>query len=278
VLNPVLVYLAARFLGLTGEGLFAFVTEDYRHTVGTGPLWFVLALLIFAFVYAGLRIASGRVREHTGTRPFPTSPQILGFVLAIGVVAFIVRLVFPTGWQILGLQLGYFPLYIAFFVFGVWAHGNGWLDQLDRSQTRLWGRRARIATVAFLVAVFAGGGPDLVNGGPHLPARWPTRCGALSSAWPSASGSGAVPPGGSRGRRERWRTGWRAAPLPPHHPSVPGHQRHRIVGRRSIRCSASSSSACSPSGRRGRSRSRNVVQRPWAGASSDQPGRRRRQI
>ena len=185
VLNPVLVYLTARFTGRTGDGLIAFVTEDYRHTVGTGPLWFVLALLIFAFVYAGLRIAAGRARERTGTRPFPTSPQILGFVLAIGVVAFIVRLVFPTGWQILGLQLGYFPLYIAFFVFGIWAHGNGWLGQLDRSQTRLWGRRARIATVVFLVAVFAGGGPDTVNGGPNLPAlayaMWePWLCVAIS--------------------------------------------------------------------------------------------------
>jgi Acyltransferase family len=185
LLNPVLVYLTARFRGLTDEGLFAFVTRDYRHTVGTGPLWFVLALLIFAFVYAGLRIASGRAGEQTGTRPFPTSRQILGFVLAIGVVAFIVRLAFPTGWQILGLQLGYFPLYVAFFVFGIRAHGNGWLDHLDRSQARPWGRGARIATVAFLVAVFGGGGPDIVNGGANLPAlayaMWePWLCVAIS--------------------------------------------------------------------------------------------------
>ena len=161
------------------------MSQDYPHKVGTGPLWFVLALLVFGLVYAGLRVASGRERESTGTRPFPSPLRILGFVLAIGVVAFVVRLFFPTGWQILGLQLGYFPLYIAFFVFGVWAHGNGWLDRLDRSQARLWGRGARVASVVFLAAVFVGGGPDTVNGGLNLPAlayaMWePWLCVAIS--------------------------------------------------------------------------------------------------
>ena len=91
-------------------------------------------------------------------------------MVAIGLVTFVVRLFFPTGWEILGLQLGYFPLYIAFFTFGVWAHGNGWLDRLDRAQARRWGRGAWLASVAFAAAVALGGGPDHINGGVHLPA------------------------------------------------------------------------------------------------------------
>jgi len=185
LLNPVLVYLVARFQGRTGDGFLASVSRYYPVMVGTGPLWFVLALLIFALVYAGLRIVSGRERERTGTRPFPGARQILRFVLAVGAVAFVVRLLFPTGWQILGLQLGYFPLYIAFFVFGVWAHGNGWLDCLDRAQARRWGRGAWIASAAFVAAVALGGGPDRVNGGPNLAAlgyaMWePWLCVAIS--------------------------------------------------------------------------------------------------
>jgi glucan biosynthesis protein C len=185
VLNPVLVYLVARLQRQTSAGLLDFVFQDYLRTVGTGPLWFVLALLVFGLVYAGLRAARGDVHERTGTRPFPGPRRILGFVLAIGAVAFVVRLVFPTGWAILGLQLGYFPLYVAFFVFGIWAHGNGWLGRLDRAQSRLWGRRARIASLAFLAAVFVGGGPDHVNGGSNLAAlayaMWePWLCVAIS--------------------------------------------------------------------------------------------------
>ena len=170
VLNPLLVYLVVWLQGRAPDGLLASLQRHYPTIVGTGPLWFVLALLVFAFVYAGLRVAAGRTRERTGTRPFPAPRQILGFVVAIGLVAFVVRLFFPTGWEILGLQLGYFPLYIAFFTFGVWAHGNGWLDRLDRAQARRWGRGAWLASVTFAAAVALGGGPDLVNGGVHLPA------------------------------------------------------------------------------------------------------------
>jgi hypothetical protein len=185
VLNPAVVYLAARFQGRAVDGFLSSVSRHYPDMVGTGPLWFLLALLIFAFVYAGLRIVSRRERERTGTRPFPGTRQIVRFVLVIGVVAFVVRLVFPTGWEILGLQLGYFPLYVAFFVFGIWAHGNGWLERLDRAEVRPWGRRAGIASVAFLVAVVLGGGPDRVNGGLNLAAlgyaMWePWLCVAIS--------------------------------------------------------------------------------------------------
>jgi hypothetical protein len=170
VLNPLLVFLVVRLQGRTTDGLFAFLGRYYRSTVGPGPLWFVLALLVFGSIYAGWRVASRLERERTGTRPFPGTRTILGFVLAIGILAFVVRLFFPTGWNILGLQLGYFPLYIAFFVFGIRAHGNDWLARLDRTQVRFWGRAAWIASAAFLVAVFLGGGPDTVSGGMNLAA------------------------------------------------------------------------------------------------------------
>jgi len=185
VLNPLLVFLVVRLQGLTTAGLFAFLGAYYRRTVGPGPLWFVLALLVFGSIYAGWRVVSGLGRERTGTRPFPDTRTILGFVVAIGIVAFVVRLFFPTGWNVLGLQLGYFPLYVAFFVFGIWAHGNGWLARLDRTLVRFWGRAAWIASAAFVAALAPGGGPDIASGGMNLPAlayaMWePWLCVAIS--------------------------------------------------------------------------------------------------
>jgi hypothetical protein len=169
VLNPTLLWLIARFRDGSGAGFADFVSHGYRHLVGPGPLWFVLALLIFGTTYAATRVASRRAHEITGTHPFPSDRAMVRFVVAIGLAAFLVRFVFPTGWNVLGLQLGYFPLYVAFFTFGLWAHGNGWLDQLDRPLVARWGRRARWAMPLLLATPFVGG-IGQVNGGPNLPA------------------------------------------------------------------------------------------------------------
>ena len=158
VLNPFVVYLARRFEGRAPEGFLAFVSEDYLHRCGTGPLWFVLALLLFGAAYAALRVLSRREHERTGTRPLPGNAMVLGFVIAIGIVTFAVRLLFPVGWEILGLQLGYFPLYVPMFVFGVFAHGNGWLQDLGRAQADLWFRAALLAIVAMPAIILLGGG------------------------------------------------------------------------------------------------------------------------
>jgi len=169
VLNPFVVYLARRFEGRAPEGFLAFVSEDYLHRCGTGPLWFVLALLLFGAAYAALRVLSRREHERTGTRPLPNNAKVLGFVISIGLVAFAVRMVFPTGWGILGLQLGFFPLYVPMFVFGVFAHGNGWLQDLGRAQADLWFRAALVAIVAMPAIILLGGGlsgsADAFNGG-----------------------------------------------------------------------------------------------------------------
>jgi hypothetical protein len=169
VLNPILLWLIARFRDGSGAGLVEFASHDYRHLVGPGPLWFVLTLLIFASAYAATRVASRRTHELTGTHPFPSDRAMLRFVVAIGLTAFVVRDVCPTGWNVVGLQLGYFPLYVAFFTFGLWAHGNGWLDRLDQPLVARWGRRARWAMPLLLATPFVGG-IGQVNGGPNLPA------------------------------------------------------------------------------------------------------------
>jgi len=189
LLNPCAVFLAQRFQGKAPDGWLSFVRGSYGGIVGTGPLWFVLALLIFASAYAALRVLAGRARERTGTRPLPGDGRIVGFVLGIGLAAFLVRLVFPVGWQVLGLQLGYFPLYVPMFVFGIWAHGNGWLDALSDAQARRWIRAALAAIVALPALIVLGKGlgasPDAFKGGLH----WQALVYALwsrSSAWGSA--------------------------------------------------------------------------------------------
>lgn len=158
VLNPVVVYLAQRFEGRATEGFGAFLSANVPAAFGTGPLWFVLALLLFTTGYAGLRALRERSARPPGSHPFPGDGRILGFVLAIGAIAFGVRLDFPVGWAVLGLQLGYFPLYIAFFVFGLRARESGWLESLDARRARRWFAVALVAILLLPALIVLGGG------------------------------------------------------------------------------------------------------------------------
>lgn len=163
LLNPTLVYISRRFKDLVAPGYFRFMAASALDCVGWGPLWFVLSLLIFTGVYAGV-VA---LRQPIG-RPFaalgrPNNRRILGFILGIGLVTFFVRLAYPVGAHLIGLQIGYFPLYIAFFIFGIQAYRAGWLDQFESAQTALWFRIA-VALIIALPPIFMLGG-GLSDGG-----------------------------------------------------------------------------------------------------------------
>lgn len=109
----------------------------------TGPLWFAQALLIFgavALLWHRLRPAVPR------TTPFPSNRALLLAALACGAVAFTLRLWWPVGVNVWGLQLGYFASYVILFAAGCMAAQRGWLEQMAQppvpAQVRLWRRIA----------------------------------------------------------------------------------------------------------------------------------------
>ena len=169
LLNPVVAYMAFRLRSPAGAGFDDFVAQTGILVFGPGPLWFVLALLLFSFAYAAVGLAGVRRTEAPRQSPFPDDSRILFFVIAMGLTAFLVRLVCPVGWNILGLQLGYFPLYIAFFVLGIRARVNDWLAQIDRALVRRWFRAAVIAIfllpVILIVGIQLPGGESAFSGG-----------------------------------------------------------------------------------------------------------------
>jgi len=100
-------------------------------------LWFVAALLLFTLLYVALR---QRFSLLYASR-LPSMSGILLVAVAIGLVSFLVRLVFPVGWVVpeLGFQLCYFPQYVALFAVGTLAHQNKWLDQLTPQSGKRFG-------------------------------------------------------------------------------------------------------------------------------------------
>jgi len=173
VIHPFLCWvLAANVHGYQGTFLQA-MAHYYRtfHQIGTGPLWFVEALLIFSAVYAAWRAATGRATAPSQTNaPWPHNARIALFALILGIVTFLVRLGLPAGWAFapLNLQVPYFPQYIALFAIGIAAYRHNWLEHIGPATARLW--RGLTLTLIFLAMplLLVAGGAVKGNLTPYL--------------------------------------------------------------------------------------------------------------
>lgn len=198
VLHPLIVF---GLLGHRSTGANASWLSDYSRYFGTGrffsgsgPLWFVLALLLFTAVLAAWRAMSPNVLH--AERPAPRARTLLLFALGLAMSTAMVRGVLPIGTSIFNLQLCYFPQYIAAFVAGIVAHRGGWLAELvssDRARNAGW--LALLGGPLLLgLLLFVGGGPTEGPGpGDHGPilyfGGWNVRA-AGAAFWEQLTGVG----------------------------------------------------------------------------------------
>jgi fucose 4-O-acetylase-like acetyltransferase len=102
---------------------------------GTGPLWFVEALLLMTISYAlwrAWRPARG------GKSAAPRNGTLFLLILATGLAAFCIRLFQPIGSNVANLQLGFFASYFVLFGLGVHAGERGWLDDFPKRRGLRW--------------------------------------------------------------------------------------------------------------------------------------------
>ena len=136
VLSPILSYLVYYFAQEHHISYWAYLS-GFNGWIDFGVLWFVEALLLFTLLYVVWRSFWERVSSE---RKAPGVRVILLFALGVGVVSFLVRVIFPVGWVLrpLGFQFGHFSQYVALFVLGIVASGNDWLNRLsDKTGKRL---------------------------------------------------------------------------------------------------------------------------------------------
>jgi peptidoglycan/LPS O-acetylase OafA/YrhL len=129
-----------------------------------GPLWFAQALLIFTLAYLAWRALWPRRRappQAQAPAAFPSNLALAAAAGATGLAAFNLRLIWPVGVQVFGLQLGYFASYVVLFAVGCIAASPRWLEQIPDRQRRLW------LAVAWLALPIL---PAVVVLAPHLPA------------------------------------------------------------------------------------------------------------
>lgn len=137
-----------------------------------GPLWFALALLIFAAVFMLLQVV--RPLARTTSRAVPGPVSWLAAALGVGATALAIRQVVPVGKDVWGLQLGYFASYIFLFALGCAAAAPRWLEQVSRRHALAWTWLSlAFIPLLFVVAALSGGlsgKPVNFNGGLSLPA------------------------------------------------------------------------------------------------------------
>jgi len=124
---------------------------------GSGPLWFVFALLIFCMIYAFVRRLS-KNRVTNGEKPFPSAKSIFILIGIMGGVTFLVRIIQPIGTTVMNMQLCFFTQYIMLFVIGIKAYRYNWLEQINYSWGIKWLKAAVIAGPLILIGIFVGTG------------------------------------------------------------------------------------------------------------------------
>jgi len=171
VLGPITEYFVAH--SWTSTLPTSFVNEWIKHIRNgeflqeNGPLWFCLALLIFAAVYVLLRIL--RSSDSVVLKPAPGTATLIGFSLGMASFSFFVRAFRPP--TVLNMHLPDFPQYILLFSAGILAARHHWIQRFSFKNAMRW-----IAIV--LPAGFAGWLALLLYGGALSGHR-----GYLSGGW-----------------------------------------------------------------------------------------------
>jgi glucan biosynthesis protein C len=155
-IDPLILYTLASSRGFTSPFLdyLGSYIGNYKG-LATGPLWFVESLLIFSFFYVIWRLL--RKRTHGESKiPVPKNKNIAIFALILGIISFIVRIWFPIGWyfELLHLQISFFPQYIAMFIIGLIARRGNWFMQISEKTAHLWSWVAGTLLILFPVLLF----------------------------------------------------------------------------------------------------------------------------
>jgi multidrug transporter EmrE-like cation transporter len=126
-------------------------------TIADGPVWFLLALMIFSLGYAFWRlVANTDASQQAGV---PGNRAIVTFAVFLGLITFLLRLRFKVGtfYEPWHQEFAHYPQYVAMFAIGTVAYRRNWLTKFSGSQTRLW-NWVTLACVLTLPAIVIAAG------------------------------------------------------------------------------------------------------------------------
>jgi surface polysaccharide O-acyltransferase-like enzyme len=169
---PVLLYdlliqpLVAYFAGGLPGSYWSFYGSFLLQIRGiTGVVWFLVLLLLFDLLYAAWRELTKQRRWVSATgAPLPSSLAIAGFICALGLMTFVVRIWWPAGWVfslLPGLKIGYLPQYAVCYLLGLVASRRNWFFKLTPRMARDWSLIAGLSTLIFGGLAFSSMMPEV---------------------------------------------------------------------------------------------------------------------
>ena len=137
IISPIIIYLKRTYIqDISYTSLFSFIAQAGWFTFG--PLWFIVALLIFTLMTILLKPSNSN--RSPFTKPLPSNITISVFIVTIGLVSFFVRTKYPVGWSLqpVGFQLAHFSQYLSMFFIGFTASRNDWFNKISYQQSMQW--------------------------------------------------------------------------------------------------------------------------------------------
>jgi len=143
VLSPAIIMVAVFGEGflhnmLGGSDYFGYkLGGGLGSWMGVGVLWFTAALLLFSLIYVALYRA-GVLKPIILVLPEDKYVLLLG--LTMGLVSFLIRVVFPIGETLpyVGFQPAHFTQYIVLFTLGFVAYRNDWIEAISYERGHKW--------------------------------------------------------------------------------------------------------------------------------------------
>ena len=121
-----------------------------------GHLWFLEHLLIYATLYAGLRVAVA-LPQRVPAIGLPSHGGIAAYAVALAAATFVIRIWYPQDRWIgflgyIQMEPAHLPQYISLFVIGVLAWPRRWIETMPTRRGLVWlAIGGGLAVAAYLV-------------------------------------------------------------------------------------------------------------------------------
>jgi glucan biosynthesis protein C len=121
-----------------------------------GHLWFVQVLLIFALLFVIFQSSENNTNNEV-QKAFPSNLRIWFAILTLSALTFLMRLVYPVGKTIIGIQPGHVVHYIFAFFIGTTAYQHDWFGKITKDIGKRWGYCALLTFPVLIVVMVLGG-------------------------------------------------------------------------------------------------------------------------
>ncbi|MCG8484564.1 MAG: acyltransferase family protein [Clostridia bacterium] len=138
------------------ESFFSFYLEyvkTFEFLNGSGPLWFVLALLIFSIIYA---LVGNKKNVKASTLPSFSITTVV--IVLAGVVSFIIRTKFHFNDEFLNIPMSFIWMHSVMYFIGIKAYQGDWFNQISYHYSKKWLIATIILGIVIWICIIMFGG------------------------------------------------------------------------------------------------------------------------